>query len=173
MPIRPVQPSDIPAITRIYNHYIEHSTSTFEEHSLSEQQMQERIEKVTSRFPWLVTEDNGSIAGYAYAGIWKDRSAYRFCCEASIYMAPASANTNSQGRGLGSTLYSTLLHELEGLGITTVIGILTLPNDASERLHNKLGFEKVGHLERVGFKFGQWLDVGYWQKHLSGSQADQ
>ena len=163
--IRKVSPVDIQAITRIYNHYIQHSTSTFEEQLLDEKNIEERVRRVTEgysiNYPWLVATDNGEVIGYAYASPWKERSAYRYSCETSIYIDP-----DSQGRGTGSALYNELLSQLADLGITTAIGIITLPNPGSVGLHERLGFRQAGHFKRIGFKFEEWLDTGYWQKQL-------
>ncbi|MCL6271211.1 N-acetyltransferase family protein [Sansalvadorimonas sp. 2012CJ34-2] len=163
--IRDIGPQDIQAITRIYNHYIQHSTSTFEEQLVTEKQIEERVRKVTDSFPisypWLVATEKGDVVGYAYASPWKERSAYRFACETSVYM-----DSTSHSRGTGSLLYRELLAQLASLGITTAIGVITLPNPRSIKLHERIGFQQVGHLHKVGFKFGEWHDTCYWQKQL-------
>ena len=103
------------------------------------------------------------MVGYAYATKWKERSAYRFSAEVSVYLS-----NQVQGRGLGASLYETLFSKLKEGGINTVIGGITLPNPASVALHEKMGMKKVAHFENVGFKFNQWQDVGYWQLSLGG-----
>lgn len=157
--IRPAQPLDAESIARIYNDYILHSIATFEERTVSPQDMAERIRTVQAdSLPWLVAESSGTLVGYAYASMWKTRSAYRYSVESTVYIEPAS-----RGVGIGSRLYDALLSELRQGQVHVVIGGIALPNEASIRLHEKLGFRKVAHFEEVGFKFGQWVDVGYWQ----------
>jgi phosphinothricin acetyltransferase len=108
--------------------------------------------------PWLVFETAAGIAGYAYAAPWKARAAYRHSVESSIYLAP-----HATGKGLGSALYSELIADLRRLGMHCVIGGAALPNPASVALHDKLGFIKVADFRQVGFKFGRWIDVSYWE----------
>lgn len=162
--IRAARQEDTAAITSIYNHYIKSSHVTFELTPIDEDEMWSRIKQVQSVFqlPWLVSEENGLIVGYAYATRWKQREAYRKTTEISIYMRP-----DSQRRGLGLPLYKSLIDQLQSLNYHTVIGGVSLPNDASIRLHEKLGFEKVAHFKEQGYKFDRWIDVGYWQLMLS------
>ncbi|WP_428234710.1 arsinothricin resistance N-acetyltransferase ArsN1 family B [Gracilimonas sp.] len=162
MMIRPVQPKDIPYINNIYNYYIRATTVTFEEEEVSAEDITTRINKIESaELPWLVAEHEGLIVGYAYATKWKERSAYRHSVEISVYV-----DHNRQGNGWGTKLYQALFTELQKKDIHLAIGGITLPNDASIALHEKFGMEKVAHFKEIGFKFGQWLDVGYWQKRL-------
>lgn len=162
MMIRPVWPEDIPFITRIYNYYIRETTVTFEEKEITPYDIQSRIKKVeTDGLPWLVAEVEKEIVGYAYATKWKERSAYRYSVEISVYV-----DHNHQGMSHGTKLYQALFTELQSKNIHVAIGGITLPNDASIALHEKFGMEKVAHFKEIGFKFGQWLDVGYWQKRL-------
>jgi L-amino acid N-acyltransferase YncA len=157
--IRQAIAADAEAIARIYEHYIGRSSVTFEEQPVTAEQMGRRMAEVfASGFPWLVAEEHGIIVGYAYAGRWKDRDAYRFCVESTIYLTPAQS-----GRGLGKALYRPLIEQLRTLGLHAAVGCIALPNEASVALHEKLGFRKVGHFSEVGFKFGKWIDVGYWQ----------
>jgi L-amino acid N-acyltransferase YncA len=156
--IRPCTDADIPRVTAIYNHYIRDTVVTFEEQPIDAAEMARRIGEVRKRFPWLVIEHEGAVAGYAYAALWKTRSAYRFVVESTIYLAPEAC-----GRGLGRPLYAALLESLPRCGVHRVVGCIALPNDASVVLHEKLGFRKVGAFDEVGFKFGRWVDVGYWE----------
>ncbi len=162
--IRPVSLSDAPAIASIYNHYIRHTSITFEEETLADAVIAARIRDVTASFPWLVWEDQSGIRGYAYAGKWRDRSAFRHCVESAIYLHP-----DASGRGIGTALYRRLLEELRQRGLHTVVAGISLPNPASQRLHEKLGFEKVAHFSQVGWKFNQWIDVAFWQASLERS----
>lgn len=163
--IHDIRPDDAQAICDIYNHYVQNTTITFEEEPVTVEAVRRRIEETTRSFPWLVLCEEEQITGYAYACPWKTRSAYRHTAESAIYLRPDAA-----GRGIGTLLYSALLARLGDQGIHAVIGGVALPNPASVALHEKLGFGKIGHFKAVGFKFGQWIDVGYWQILLG--QAD-
>jgi len=163
MPIRPYRDGDEVAVADIYRHYILHTTVTFEEEPLTPQAMRERIlGYVNAGHPWLVWEDeDGAVQGYAYAGQFHHRAAYRHTMEMSVYL-----RHGQQGRGLGRALYTTLLEHLRQTGCHVVLGIVALPNAGSEALHRAMGFEQVAHLHEVGFKFGQWIDVGFFEKRL-------
>jgi L-amino acid N-acyltransferase YncA len=150
---------DAEALARIYNHYSRESVITFEESEVSPQEMAGRITKITElSLPWLVAESEGAVVGYAYASKWKERSAYRFSVETTVYLDP-----NNTGHGIGTKLYHELLTSLRGKSVHAVIGGIAQPNEASVALHERLGFTKVAHFREVGFKFGRWVDVGYWQ----------
>lgn len=161
--IRDAVKGDSEAIAQIYNHYVENTAISFEEKSVSGSDIQHRIEGVQGAgLPWLVAVEEGGVVGYAYATKWKERSAYRFSVEVSVYLS-----SQVQGKGLGAKLYETLFSKLKESGIHTVIGGITLSNPASVALHEKMGMKKVAHFEKVGFKFNQWHDVGYWQLNLN------
>ena len=159
--IRKATSSDVQAITDIYNYYIKHSPSTFEETELTAAEMADRVEIISDKYVWLVGEVLGEIIGYAYAGEWKSRSAYRLTVETSIYL-----RNGSEGNGYGKLLYAELLKQVEQLGYKCLIGGIALPNNASIRLHESLGFVKNGQFVKVGIKFGKWIDVGYWEKRF-------
>jgi phosphinothricin acetyltransferase len=160
--IRPVIPQDVPALRAIYNHYIDNTIITFEEVPVTDAELAARIDKVRqAKLPWLVAEESGQVVGYACAGPWKERSAYRFCVEVSVYLAP-----DRTGRGWGTRLYEALFAELKRGPVRMAIGGIALPNPASVALHEKLGMTRVAHFRDVGFKFGQWIDVAYWQADL-------
>lgn len=166
MHIRNVETKDVNAIANLYNYYVQHTAVTFEEELVSPASMQKRINAIVEQdFPWLVLEKEGELLGYTYASKFKERSAYRFSAESTVYVAP-----NQVSKGLGYLLYTSLFRRLRELEINAVIGIVTLPNHASAALHEKMGMKKVGHFEKVGFKFNQWLDVGYWQLNLKTQQ---
>jgi len=164
--VRSCRETDALRICEIYNYFVADTVVTFEESAVSEGDMLERIRKVTSALPWLVCEDRGTVAGYAYAAPWHTRSAYRFSVESSIYL-----DRECRGRGIGTRLYSALLEELRARGVHCVIGGIALPNAASVALHEKLGFRKAGHVREVGWKLGRWVDVGYWQLLLGPASA--
>jgi phosphinothricin acetyltransferase len=150
---------DASALTRIYNYYVQHSLATFETNPVSEDEIRRRVADTQSRkLPWLVAESDGDVVGYAYALPWKSRAAYRHTVEATIYLDPEVT-----GDGLGTELYGKLVDELRKRELHAVLGGISLPNDASIRLHEKLGFRKVGQLEQVGYKLNAWIDVGYWE----------
>jgi len=150
--------SDASQVAEIYNHFVEKTIVTFEETPLTIQEAEKWIVETTSKFPWFVFEEDSELLGYAYASSWKSRCAYRNSVESTVYLRPTAF-----GKGIGSKLYDRLLTELKKLGFHTVIGGIALPNEASIALHEKFGFEKIGHFKEVGNKFNQWIDVGYWQ----------
>lgn len=160
--IRSARDVDAAAIAALYNPYVTHTTVSFEEQPVTSQDMQGRLAGVAAaRLPWLVAEAAGEVVGYAYASPWKTRAAYRFSVETSVYL-----QRDAGRRGLGSQLYEALLEALGACGVHAVIAGIALPNKASVALHEKFGLRKVAHFEQVGFKFGRWIDVGYWQKQL-------
>jgi L-amino acid N-acyltransferase YncA len=160
--VRAATAADAEAIARIYNHFIAHTTVTFEEDPVTADEMARRIADVqAASLPWLVAEQDAAVAGYAYATPWRVRRAYRFSAETTVYLAPHRSR-----QGLGTQLYRVLLEALRKHGIHAVLGGIALPNDASIALHERLGFRKVAHFEQTGFKFNQWIDVGYWERIL-------
>ena len=159
--IRPVQSSDAAAIAGLYNHYIEHTTITFEESMVTAEEMARRISSVTPAYPWYVWEESGEVKGYAYGHAYHERSAFRNTVECAIYV-----HHGAVGRRIGRSLYGALLDLLKAQGFHVAIGAIALPNEPSVRLHEQLGFQPVGRLAEVGLKFGRWIDVGYWQKTL-------
>ncbi|MCU4155961.1 N-acetyltransferase [Carboxylicivirga sp. A043] len=156
--IRLVQMEDAPVIAAIYNHYISHSISTFELEPIEMAEMARRIKSISRQYPYFVYEEDNQLLGYAYASEWKSRKAYLQTVESSIYLHP-----EAQGKGIGTMLYTRLIDELKTLNIHAVIGGISLPNEASIALHEKLGFEKIGQFKEVGRKFDKWVDVGYWE----------
>jgi L-amino acid N-acyltransferase YncA len=156
--IRRATPADAAAIADIYNAYVENTVITFEVEPVSRAEMARRIESALAKHDWLVSERAGEIAGYAYANRFRERAAYRFVAESTIYL-----RDGLQGQGLGSPLYRMLIERIFALGYTSLVGVIALPNAASVRLHESLGFERTEHLRRVGWKHGRWIDVGSWQ----------
>jgi L-amino acid N-acyltransferase YncA len=161
--IRLATEADVGEIADIYNYYIQNTTATFEESDVTPEEVLSRVQKVTgSGFPWLVAQDNEKVIGYAYANKWNERAAYRHTAEVTAYLSPGSVSNGS-----GTKLYEELFSQLRELSIFTAIGGITLPNPASVAIHEKFGMKKVAHFEAVGYKFGKWLDVGYWQAILN------
>lgn len=164
--IRPAQPADAGEIADIYNHYISATVVTFEEVPVSPEAIGDRIrETQAADLPWLVALDEaGNLVGFAYASKWNGRCAYRFAVEITVYLSPGLT-----ARGWGTRLYEALFAELRRRSMHVVIGGISLPNPASIALHEKFGMRKVAHFAEVGFKFGRWIDVGYWQGMLEGT----
>lgn len=156
--IRPARSGDAQRIADIYNHYVLNTTVTFEEEAVVPEEMAKRIADYSARFPWLVHEEGGEVLGYAYAAPWRPRSAYRHSAEATVYV-----DKDRRRGGIGSRLYGRLLAELRGADLKALMAGIALPNEGSVGLHEKLGFRKVGHFEDIGYKFGRWIDVGYWE----------
>ena len=156
--IRLVEVKDASQICDIYNYYVENSIATFVEIPVLVSEMEAKITTISTRFSWFVFEENGVILGYAYANSWNERAAYRHSLESTIYLRNGALN-----KGIGSALYQSLLDEITKLDYHVVIGGVSLPNEASVRLHEKFGYKKAAHYKEVGYKFGKWIDVGYWQ----------
>ncbi|MRR16287.1 MAG: N-acetyltransferase family protein [Deltaproteobacteria bacterium] len=160
--IRMASVDDAGDIAGIYNPYIAHTVITFEEREVTSSQMADRISEVlSSSLPWLAADRSGQVAAYAYAHPWKTRSAYRFSVETAVYV-----HRDHVGCGLGSELYEALFAALRDRGVHVAVAGIALPNERSIALHEKFGLRRVAHFEEVGFKFGRWIDVGYWQKVL-------
>jgi L-amino acid N-acyltransferase YncA len=160
--IRNAISADAAEIAQIYNHYITETIITFEEETVSIDIIEKRIKEIQSlQLPWYVAEQDGIVLGYAYAGKWKERSAYRYSMEVTVYLRPDQA-----GKGVGSALYGKLLPVLAAKGIHVAVGVIALPNEGSVKLHEKMGFRKAAQFNEVGFKFNRWIDVGCWQRML-------
>jgi phosphinothricin acetyltransferase len=162
MKLRAATPDDAAAIADIYAPFVRESAVSFETEPPDEAAMRARIEAAGNLYPWLVGEGSGKILGYAYAAPFRTRTAYRFTVETTIYLSRGAC-----GRGLGAALYAPLLDMLEAQGFTQAIAAVTLPNDASVRLHERLGFAAAGVYRQVGWKLGAWHDVGLWQRRLA------
>jgi len=159
--------ADIPAILAISNHYALTTAANFAIEPEPLEHWQRDFEATHARYPWLVAMDEkGGIIGFSKASPWKGRCAYAYSAETTVYVAPGLHR-----RGVGRLLYSTLIRTLERQGYRTLLGGITLPNDASVGLHESLGFRKVAELERVGWKFGRWHNVGYWERTLGDPAA--
>jgi phosphinothricin acetyltransferase len=165
--IRTAQPSDAAAVQRIYAPVVEGSVISFEYEPPSAEEMARRIESTLRRLPWLVAEIDGRVVGYAYAAPHGERSAYRWSVDTSIYL-----DAESRGVGIGRQLYDHLLSTLAELGYVNAYAGITLPNEASVGLHEACGYEPVGVYRSVGYKFGQWHDVGWWHRRLHDSPRD-
>jgi phosphinothricin acetyltransferase len=158
--IRQVSPGDAAAIAGIYNYYIENTVITFEEKPLAGAEMASRIQAVTARYPWLVEDGggDGDITGYAYINTWKERAAYRYAAEVSIYL-----RHGHEGKGLGTALLARLLEAVRESPVHALVAGITLPNERSVALHEKFGFKKIACFKEIGWKADRRLDVGYWE----------
>jgi len=166
--IRLAREDDAAAIAAIYRHYVEDSRISFEEVSPDTAEMARRMRGDRPGYhPWYVAEEDGRLLGYAASSPFRARPAYRWTVETGIYLGP-----DATGRGIGRELLSTLLGVLEHQGYVAAIGAIALPNDASIALHEKLGFAYAGTYRGVGFKLGEWLDVGLWEKDLAPRDAE-
>lgn len=153
--IRPATENDAAAITGIYNYYVSHTTVSFETAPLSVGEMRQRIRAISAEFPYLVAEEEGRVAGYSYAHLWKEREAYRHTWEVTIYLDPSR-----KGHGIGSALMKRLIDDCRATGrCSRLIACITGENAASIAFHSRMGFEEVSHFRCVGYKFGRWLDV--------------
>lgn len=161
MRIRPARIEDAAAILAIYAPLVRASHVTFELEPPDVVAFTERILGARPEHPWLVCEEDEGIIGYAAAGRFRDRAAYDRTVEASVYVRP-----EDRRRGVGRALIRTLIAELDQRGARSVVGVVALPNEASERLLRRLAFRRVGVIEAAGFKLGDWWDVALWQLPL-------
>jgi phosphinothricin acetyltransferase len=167
MRIRDADPSlDAAACATIYRPYVVHSATSFEEDPPDGAEMARRITGVQRTHPWLVGERDGAITGFAYASAHRNRSAYRWAADVSVYIAAAYHR-----QGVGSALYEALFERLREQGFLIACAGITIPNPASVALHESLGFELIGVYRRIGYKQGAWHDVGWWQLALGEQTA--
>jgi phosphinothricin acetyltransferase len=169
MQIRDAGPADIPAITAIYAHHVLYGAGTFEEVPPPEAEMAGRIGAVQARgWPWLVAEDGGEVLGYAYVAQFRDRSAYRFAGEDSVYV-----RDDVRGQGVGKALVAAVLRRAEAAGFRQVFAVIgDSENVGSIGLHLSLGFRQVGTLKAAGVKFGRWVDVVFMQRAVGAGDRD-
>jgi L-amino acid N-acyltransferase YncA len=159
--IRRATPADAAEICRIYNEHVLGTIVSFETRAIDTSEMAARIQDKLRHHDWLVGEHEQELVGYAYYGSFRARAAYDHTAESTIYVA-----SHASGRGFGKRLYDALIQSARDKGYREFIGVIALPNPASVALHQKVGFEEVGVLKRVGYKFGTYLDVGLWQLSL-------
>lgn len=162
MKIRTATLDDAAAVAAIYAPMVQHTTISFETEPPDEAEMRARIEKTLATLPWLVAEDAArSVCGYAYAGKHRERAAYQWSVDTTVYV-----REDMRGRGVGRALYGGLLPLLAELGYFQAFAGIALPNAGSVGLHEAMGFEAIGVYRNVGYKHGAWRDVGWWQKSL-------
>ncbi len=169
MDIRPATPLDLPDIQAIYAHHVLHGTGTFEETPPSLEEVTARFTAGTARgWSWLVSTDATGVLGYAYYAQIRDRTAYRFCAEDSIYV-----REDVRGQGVGKALVSALLAAAEQAGFRQMVAVIgDSENIGSVGMHASLGFHHVGTLRATGLKFGRWLDTVYMQRALGAGDDD-
>ena len=160
--IRLATPSDAKDILSIYSPYILNTAITFETEVPELEEFRKRMSHYLERYPWLVFESDGSIAGYTYASSYRERIAYQWCLECSVYVAEGF-----QRKGIARQLYRELFRILKRQGFTTVYAVITIPNEPSVSLHESMGFTYFATYENVGFKCSAWRNVGWWQLTLN------
>ncbi len=160
--IRIAQESDISAMLGIYGPYVENTTWSFEYDVPCRREFAQRFYTITAQFPWLVWEEEGQVLGYAYASAPFERSAYRWCAEPSIYLAP-----HARGKGIGTRLYAVLEAILKAQGYQVLYALITQENTASVRFHEKLGYRVNAVFPDCGFKHGRWLGLTWMEKRLT------
>jgi phosphinothricin acetyltransferase len=153
---------DADAVAAIYAPAVTSTTATFEEVPPGAAEMARRMEAVLPRTPWLVAEADGAVVGYAYAALHRERPGYRWSVDVSVYVDPAH-----HGRGIGRTLYDDLIERLRAQGYVNAYAGVALPNPASVALHEAIGMRRIGVYERVGWKFGAWVDVAWYGMRLA------
>jgi L-amino acid N-acyltransferase YncA len=158
---------DAAACAAIYAPYVTDTVISLEERAPAETEMAARIAKNSKHHAWLIAELDGEPVGFAYGSQHRERAAYRWAADVSVYI-----NRRAHRRGIGRQLYSELLQTLTGLGYYVACAGITLPNEPSVALHESFGFVQVGVYRNIGFKFGAWHDVGWWQTELRPATVD-
>jgi L-amino acid N-acyltransferase YncA len=168
MIIRPAAAADSEALAAIYGHHVLHGFGTFEEAPPPPAEMERRRQAVADRgLPYLAAEQDGRVLGFAYAGPFRPRAAYRFTVEDSVYIAP-----DAVGKGVGRAVLSAVLEACGQMGLRQVVAVIgDSGNAASIGLHRALGFEQTGVGRSLGFKHGRWVDIVHMQKPLNGGDA--
>ncbi|NDV77535.1 GNAT family N-acetyltransferase [Dysgonomonas sp. 511] len=160
--IRDATTADAQQIADIYNYYIKETIVTFEYDKVTKEDIIKRIEKIRAKgFPFIVGEQDRKIIGYAYLSNWRERAAYDITLETSVYL-----DKDAIGSGMGSSLYNVLIERAKDINIHSLIGVISLPNEQSQRLHEKFGFKLIGNFRESGIKFGRLIDVEFWQLML-------
>lgn len=165
--IRLATPSDAAAVQAIYAPYVRETAISFEYDPPTVEEMAARIATISVQFPYLIAESDGDVRGYAYATALRGRRAYDWSVETTVYL-----RNDSLGRGMGRSLYESLIATLSLLGYHQAYAGISLPNAASIALHERVGFTHLGTYERVGWKLGAWRSVGWWQLLLDPPQGE-
>ncbi|WP_265109580.1 GNAT family N-acetyltransferase [Halosolutus halophilus] len=165
--IRVATPEDAAAVREIYAPFCESTAVTFEEDPPTVSETADRIESTLEGYPWLVCERDGAVVGYAYAGPLRKRRAYGWIVELSVYVAD-----DARRSGVGRALYESLFAILERQGVLDVYTVTTLPNPATVRFHERLGFERVVDFPAMGYTQDEWHDVAWWRRSIAEKPAD-
>ena len=160
--IRPVHINDAQELLEIYNFYVINTAVNFDIEPLSLQTFIDKLNLIIADYPFIVYEENNEILGYAYGSRFRPRAAYNYVAESTVYV-----KQTAQGKQIGSKLYAELIRLLKETNLHSVLGVLTIPNEASIKLHEKFGFVQVANLKEVGLKFGEWQNIGIWQLKLN------
>jgi phosphinothricin acetyltransferase len=160
--IRIAKQDDTASVLSIYAPYIQKTSFTFETEVPSIQEFQERINLYLNSWPWIVCDINGETAGYAYATKHRERTAYQWCAESSVYV-----HDDFLRNGVAKALYSALIEILKLQGYRNLYAVINLPNDKSVAFHEHIGFTYFATYENVGYKLGKWKNVGWWQLQLN------
>jgi L-amino acid N-acyltransferase YncA len=155
--IRLATRGDASQIAAIYRPFCDENCVSFETVAPGAEEMAARIEKIQARYPWLVDETDGVVNGYAYASPHRERAAYRWAVEVTVYL-----HERSRGRGLGRALYTELFQRLREQGFYKAYAGVLVPHPPSQKFHESMGFKLVGVYHKIGFKLGAWRDVGWW-----------
>ena len=150
----------------VYGPFVRDTVISLEETAPDAAELSRRIKHISRTHPWLVAEQAGGVCGFAYGSLHRERAAYRWATDVTVYVDPTHHR-----RGIGRSLYTALFDLLTRQGFHIACAGITLPNHASVGLHESLGFVPVGVYRRIGFKFGAWWDVGWWQRRLIGAGA--
>lgn len=164
--VRLVKAEESEILRNIYQQYID-TNITFEYDLPSREEFSARIEEVLKEYPFFVCEKDGRILGYAYAHRQMERAAYQWNVELTVYL-----DKDARGQGIGTMLYQKLLDTLQKQGVRNAYSLVTCPNKASEKLHESMGFTKIGILKQTGYKNGRWLDVSWYEKKLNPFEPD-
>lgn len=165
--IRFAETSDAAAVRGIYAPFVESTAVSFEIVPPTVEEMAERIARISAQYPWLVCESDGVVAGYVYACQHRERAAYRWAVDVTVYVG-----SEHWRRGIGRALYTSLAAILRQQGYKKAYAGITLPNAGSVGVHEAVGFLPLATYPQVGFKFGEWRDVGWWQLELAPADPD-
>ncbi len=161
MNIRFVTIEDAKKIVEIYNYFVSKTTVTFDYYPLSIKEMENKINTITKSYPFLVVEEDNQIIGYAYGSRFREKTAYDWAVETTVYLDHEKCK-----KGYGTHIYRQLLEDLKIQGYVVIYACVTIPNIASDIMHQKLGFEKIGIFKASGYKFEKWQDICWYQKIL-------
>ncbi len=159
--IRAVQLNDCKKLAEIYNYYVVNTSISYEDEAVSASEFSARVQKITKKYPYIVAENDGVVIGYAYASSFRERVAYNYDVELSVYI-----DKNATSKGTGSLLLSKLIDILKEMNFLKLYSLIDYPNEKSMAIHEKFEFKQTGFLENSGYKFDKWLNVAILEKDL-------